>query len=70
MRMSRYLLIAVVGGTALAFAGCANQQTATSANANPSEKSYNSGNLQETGKRTAGEALQAADPSVTATGGN
>jgi hypothetical protein len=68
--MSRYLLIAVVGGTALAFAGCANQQTATSANANPSKKSYNSGNLQETGKRTAGEALQAADPSVTATGGN
>jgi len=70
MRMSRYLLIAVVGGIALAFAGCANQQTASSANANPSEKSYNSGNLQETGKRTAGEALQAADPSVTATGGN
>lgn len=70
MRMNRYLLIAVVGGTALVFAGCANQQGATSANANPSEKTYNSSDLQKTGKRTPGEALQAADPSVTATGGH
>ncbi|HWY40669.1 MAG TPA: hypothetical protein VNX27_07720 [Chthoniobacterales bacterium] len=68
--MNRYLLIAVVGGTALVFAGCANQQGATSANANPSEKTYNSSDLQKTGKRTPGEALQAADPSVTATGGH
>jgi hypothetical protein len=56
--------------SALAFGGCANQQSATSANANPTAKSYSDNDLQKTGKRTSGEALQAADPAVTARGGN
>jgi hypothetical protein len=56
---------------ALTFVGCANnQQNATSSNANSSAKTYDSQDLNRTGKRTAGEALQAADPSVTAMGGH
>jgi len=56
---------------ALTFVGCANnQQNAASANANSSARSYSSSDLQKTGKRTSGEALQAADPAVTARGGN
>jgi len=52
-------------------AGCAsNQQSASSTNANPSAKTYSSQDLAKTGKRTSGEALQAADPAVTARGGN
>ena len=71
MKINRCLLIAVIGGIAVACAGCANnQQNAGSANANPAPKTYGSDDLQRTGKRTAGEALQAADPSVTATGGH
>jgi hypothetical protein len=71
MRMVHYFSVwLVVIFSALAFAGCANQQGAASANANPSETTYNSNDLQKTGKRTAGEALQAADPAVTARGGN
>lgn len=68
MRMNRYLLIAVIGAVALAFGGCANQQDATSSNG--TAKSYGSSDLQKTGKRTSGEALQAADPAVTTRGGN
>ena len=52
-----------------AFAGCANNQQA-SANANPATKTHESRDLARTGKRTSGEALQAADPGVTARGGN
>jgi hypothetical protein len=55
----------------LTFIGCANnQQNAASASANPAAKTYDSQDLSRTGKRTSGEALQAADPSVTARGGN
>jgi PBP1b-binding outer membrane lipoprotein LpoB len=70
MNMNRSILISVLGGIALVFGGCASQQNATSANSNPTAKSYSSNDLQKTGKRTAGEALQAADPAVTARGGN
>ena len=53
------------------FIGCANnQQTAGSGSAHPSAKTYESQDLARTGKRTSGEALQAADPAVTARGGN
>ena len=62
-----FLIVLVIIFSALAFAGCANQQNATSANTNA--KSYSSSDLQKTGKRTSGEALQAADPSVTASSG-
>jgi PBP1b-binding outer membrane lipoprotein LpoB len=56
---------------ALVFTGCANnQKSASSASTNPSQETYGSNDLQKTGKRTAGEALQAADPSVTASGGH
>ena len=71
MKTNRCLMIAVMGGITIAGAGCANNQpSAASANANPTAKTYNSDDLQRTGKRTPGEALQAADPSVTATGGH
>jgi len=56
--------------SALTLIGCANnQQNASSPNANPSASTYTSGDLQRTGRRQAGDALQAADPSVTATTG-
>jgi len=55
---------------ALTFIGCANNQQNASAGANPAAKTYDSQDLARTGKRTSGEALQAADPSVTARGGN
>jgi len=55
---------------ALAFSGCASQQNASSASSNSTAKSYSSEDLQKTGKRTSGEALQAADPAVTTRGGN
>ena len=51
--------------------GCANnQETAGYGNTNPSAKTYESQDLSRTGKRTSGEALQAADPAVTTKGGN
>jgi hypothetical protein len=54
----------------LTLIGCANnQQSASSTNTNPAATNYSSEDLQRTGKRQAGEALQAADPSVTATTG-
>lgn len=71
MKTNRGIVIAVMGGIAIASAGCANnQQSATSANTDPTAKTYTSNDLQRTGKQTSGEALQAADPSVTATGGH
>ena len=54
----------------LTLIGCANnQQSASSTNTNPAVSKYSSEDLQRTGKRQAGEALQAADPSVTTTTG-
>jgi hypothetical protein len=54
----------------LALIGCANnQQSASSTNTNPSANTYTNDDLQRTGKRQAGEALKAADPSVTTTTG-
>jgi len=71
MKTYRCLLIAVMGGIAIGSTGCANnQQSAASANTNPTAKTYTSNDLQKTGKRTSGEALQASDPAVTATGGH
>lgn len=67
MRMAQCVsLWLVVIFSAMVFAGCANQQSAASGNANPSAKSYSNSDLQKTGKRTSGEALQAADPAVSA----
>ena len=68
MKRANYLSgLAVV----LTFAGCAsNQQSSASANTGSSAKTYESQDLARTGKRTSGEALQAADPAVTARGGN
>lgn len=55
----------------LIFASCAtNQQSTASTTTDPSAKTYESQDLAKTGKRTAGEALQSADPSVTTRGGN
>ena len=51
--------------------GCANnEQASAAANGKPTAKTYESQDLAKTGKRTSGEALQAADPAVTARGGN
>ena len=50
--------------------GCAhNAESVTTTSANPPPKTYDSQDLARTGKRTSGEAVQAADPSVTATTG-
>jgi PBP1b-binding outer membrane lipoprotein LpoB len=72
MRKARYfpsLLMIIL--SALTFVGCANsRQNATSANANSSGRTHSDSDLQKTGKRTSGDALQAADPAVTARGGN
>jgi hypothetical protein len=67
MRMAQNVsLRMVVIFSAMLLASCANQQSAASGNANPSAKSYSGNELQKTGKRTSGEALQAADPAVNA----
>lgn len=53
------------------FVGSANNQQASGfASANPPAKTYESQDLARTGKQTSSEALQAADPAVTARGGN
>ncbi len=50
--------------------GCANNQSsAASTNGNPAARSYTGADLTRTGKRDAGDALRAADPSVTTTTG-
>ncbi len=55
----------------LIFSGCAsNHQSTASSNTDSSAKRYESQDLARTGKRTSGEALQSADPAVTARGGN
>jgi uncharacterized lipoprotein YajG len=57
----------MVALSVFAVAGCAeNQQTTTtSTNTNPAARTYTGSDLQRTGRQTSGEALQAADPSVT-----
>ncbi|HVI82475.1 MAG TPA: hypothetical protein VM717_06995 [Chthoniobacterales bacterium] len=70
MKVRSYLAIAVAMVSTWVLAGCANnEQSANSTNADASAKTYSSEDLQRTGKRDAGEALRAADPSVTTTGG-
>jgi len=63
-----------VSASAVIFAagliGCANsseRSTTTTSNATPGQRSYSSEDLNRTGKRTSGEQLQAADPSVSTT---
>jgi hypothetical protein len=69
MKTHSCFLAATAAIAILGFAGCTNNQESTaSANTNPSATSYSRDDLQKTGKRTSGEALQAADPSVTASG--
>jgi len=67
----RLLLLALIGIGAIAFSGCANdQQSAAATTSSGSTSTYSSDDLQKTGKRTSGEALQAADPAVTTSGGH
>ena len=70
MRICRFFGAVVILVSCCLLAGCADQQNTASANTNPTAKSYSSSDLQKTGKRTSGEALQAADPAVSARGGN
>jgi len=71
MKKYRFLLPLAVAVAIFAVVGCAhNQETVTTASSNPSAKTYNSNDLQKTGKRTSGEALQAADPAVTTSSGH
>jgi hypothetical protein len=52
------------------FVSCANNQSGTtSTNSSSATRTYTADDLQKTGKRDAGEALRAADPSVTTTTG-
>jgi hypothetical protein len=71
MKAYRYLLNALVIGSSIWMCGgCAhNAESVTTTSANPPPKTYDSQDLARTGKRTSGEAVQAADPSVTATTG-
>ena len=71
MKAYRYLLSAlVIGNSIWMCSGCAhNPESVTTTTANPPPKTYKSQDLARTGKRTSGEAVQAADPSVTATTG-
>jgi hypothetical protein len=71
MKLRRYFLIVAIAALAsMSCSGCAsNQSSAASANANPAAKTYTGEDLSRTGKRDAGEALRAADPSVTTTTG-
>jgi len=67
----RFLVFVAIGIAAIVFAGCANnQQSANATTSSGSTRSYSSDDLQKTGKRTSGEALQAADPAVTTSGGH
>ena len=71
MKISRYFFGAVLVMTSnWLLTGCASDQSTASASANPSARTYDSQDLARTGKRTSGEALQAADPSVTSIGGH
>jgi hypothetical protein len=71
MTIRRYFVAAAIAALAvMSCGGCANNQSsAASANANPAAKTYTGEDLSRTGKRDAGEALRAADPSVTTTTG-
>ena len=71
MRIAHSFSVWLVITCFLTLAGCANnQQSTASTNTDSSAKRYESQDLNKTGKRTAGEALQAADPAVTARGGH
>jgi len=68
MKKSHYFLAAVtVALSVFGFAGCADKQqtSTTSTNTNSAARTYTGNDLQRTGRQTSGEALQAADPSVT-----
>ena len=71
MKKHRYLFAAILSAIAtLGCGGCAhNKESVTTTNANSSGRTYDSQDLARTGKRSSGEALQAADPSVSATTG-
>jgi hypothetical protein len=62
----------LVAVSMIGFVSCANnsETTRTVASATPGQRTYSSEELEQTGKRTSGEQLQAADPSVTAQGSN
>jgi hypothetical protein len=73
MNMKAYLdaalMLALVFLT-FALAGCADQPTTASASAgNPTDRTYSRNDLNRTGRQSTGEAIQAADPSVTVSGG-
>ena len=61
-----FLAAATVAISVLGFAGCANNQQTTTNNADPTTRSYSGSDLQRSGRQTAGEALPAVDPSITA----
>jgi hypothetical protein len=70
MKMRRYFVMAAIAALGSIGCSCANNQpSAAPANANPAAKTYTSDDLAKTGKRDAGDALRAADPSVTTTTG-
>jgi hypothetical protein len=64
--MKRYLITAVtVALSVMSFSGCADQgSTASTADANPSKKTYNRDDLDRTGQATTGQALKRTDPDI------
>jgi hypothetical protein len=63
--MKRYFLAAMTGAlSVMSFAGCANQSSTATTEANPSKKTYTHDDLDRSGQATTGQALKHIDPDV------
>ena len=69
---TKQIVAAIVGmNFTFGLVGCANNGTTpATSNSAAGQRTYTSQDLNRTGKRTAGEQLQAAEPAVTAEGSN
>jgi hypothetical protein len=68
MKTNRLGVALAMLAIACLFGGCADNpsSSSTTGNTNPAKSSYSGNDLQQhTGRQTAGEALQASDPSIT-----
>jgi hypothetical protein len=66
-----FSLAAIAAFSMFAVVGCANQQSLqpTVSDTNPASRTYTQEDLNKTGHHQTGPALEAADPSLQATGG-
>jgi hypothetical protein len=71
MKPHYFLAAITLAISTFGFGGCADNpsSSSTTSNTNPAQKSYSGNDLQQhTGRQTAGDALQASDPSITTQG--